>query len=53
MSYHQRYQSWINCHCCETYVRNQIRKLEFLLADAIAQGCDCVVTAGGQQRLLP
>jgi hypothetical protein len=28
---------------------NKIRKLEFLLADAVAQGCDCVVTAGGIQ----
>ena len=27
----------------------QVRKLEFLLADALARGCDCVVTAGGIQ----
>jgi D-cysteine desulfhydrase len=28
---------------------NKIRKLEFLLADALAQGCDSVVTIGGIQ----
>lgn len=28
---------------------NKVRKLEFLLADALAQGSDCVVTAGGIQ----
>ena len=28
---------------------NKVRKLEFLLADAQAQGCDCVITAGGIQ----
>ena len=28
---------------------NKIRKLEFLLADAIEQGCDTVITGGGQQ----
>jgi len=28
---------------------NKIRKLAFLLADAIAQGCDTVVTIGGIQ----
>eukprot|EP00238_Polyblepharides_amylifera_P007448 CAMPEP_0196587590 /NCGR_PEP_ID=MMETSP1081-20130531/57954_1 /TAXON_ID=36882 /ORGANISM="Pyramimonas amylifera, Strain CCMP720" /LENGTH=369 /DNA_ID=CAMNT_0041909809 /DNA_START=87 /DNA_END=1196 /DNA_ORIENTATION=- len=28
---------------------NKVRKLEFLLADAKAQGCDCVVTIGGVQ----
>ena len=28
---------------------NKVRKLEFLLADALAGGCDCVVTAGGIQ----
>lgn len=28
---------------------NKIRKLEFLLADALAQGCDSVVTIGGEQ----
>ena len=27
----------------------QVRKLEFLLAEAIAQGHDCVVTIGGIQ----
>ena len=26
---------------------NKVRKLEFLLADAVQQGCDCVVTIGG------
>ena len=26
---------------------NKVRKLEFLLAEAIAQGCDSVVTCGG------
>jgi len=30
-----------------THMHTQIRKLEFLLADAIDQGCDCVVTIGG------
>lgn len=28
---------------------NKVRKLEFLLADALAKGSDCVVTAGGIQ----
>ncbi|KAL7576686.1 hypothetical protein ACA910_005612 [Epithemia clementina (nom. ined.)] len=28
---------------------NKIRKLEFLLADALAQGCDSVITIGGEQ----
>lgn len=28
---------------------NKIRKLEFLLADALAQGCDTVITCGGVQ----
>ena len=27
----------------------QVRKLEFLLADALIQNCDCVVTCGGLQ----
>lgn len=33
---------------CE-YAGNKIRKLEFLLADAKAKGCDCVITVGGIQ----
>lgn len=28
---------------------NKVRKLEFLLADAMAQGCDAILTAGAQQ----
>uniref|UniRef100_A0A2P2J8H5 D-cysteine desulfhydrase n=2 Tax=Rhizophora mucronata TaxID=61149 RepID=A0A2P2J8H5_RHIMU len=28
---------------------NKVRKLEFLLADAVAQGADCVITIGGIQ----
>jgi D-cysteine desulfhydrase len=28
---------------------NKVRKLEFLLADALARACDCVVTIGGVQ----
>jgi len=28
---------------------NKLRKLEFLMADAIAQGCDWVITCGGPQ----
>lgn len=28
---------------------NKLRKLEFLLADALAKGCDSVVTIGGEQ----
>ncbi len=28
---------------------NKIRKLEFLIADAIEQGCDTVITGGGKQ----
>ncbi len=28
---------------------NKVRKLEFLFADAIAQGCDTVLTCGGEQ----
>ncbi|XP_051178546.1 D-cysteine desulfhydrase 1, mitochondrial [Lolium perenne] len=28
---------------------NKVRKLEFLMADAVAQGADCVITVGGIQ----
>lgn len=28
---------------------NKIRKLEFLLAEAVAQGCDTIITCGGEQ----
>ena len=28
---------------------NKVRKLEYLIADALAQGADCVITAGGPQ----
>ncbi len=28
---------------------NKVRKLEFLLAEAVASGCDCVITVGGIQ----
>jgi 1-aminocyclopropane-1-carboxylate deaminase/D-cysteine desulfhydrase-like pyridoxal-dependent ACC family enzyme len=28
---------------------NKVRKLEFLLSDAVAQGADCVITVGGIQ----
>ena len=28
---------------------NKIRKLEFLLADALKKGCDSLVTIGGEQ----
>ncbi|KAL3820379.1 hypothetical protein ACJIZ3_006284 [Penstemon smallii] len=28
---------------------NKVRKLEFLLADAVAQGADCIITVGGLQ----
>lgn len=28
---------------------NKVRKLEFLLADAVAQGCDTILTTGGAQ----
>ncbi len=28
---------------------NKVRKLEFLMADALAKGCDVVVTGGGEQ----
>jgi 1-aminocyclopropane-1-carboxylate deaminase/D-cysteine desulfhydrase-like pyridoxal-dependent ACC family enzyme len=27
---------------------NKIRKLEFLMADALDKGCDCVITIGNQ-----
>ncbi|KAL1541959.1 Deoxycytidine monophosphate (dCMP) deaminase [Salvia divinorum] len=30
-------------------MQNKIRKLEFLLAEAVAQGADCIVTIGGIQ----
>ena len=36
------------CHVCGV-VSVQIRKLEFLLADALAAGSDCVITLGGIQ----
>ncbi|KAI3977140.1 hypothetical protein MKX01_029679, partial [Papaver californicum] len=28
---------------------NKVRKLEFLMADAVAQGADCIITIGGIQ----
>jgi D-cysteine desulfhydrase len=28
---------------------NKVRKLEFLMADAVAQGADCIITVGGIQ----
>jgi D-cysteine desulfhydrase len=28
---------------------NKVRKLEFLMADALAEGCDAIVTIGGEQ----
>jgi 1-aminocyclopropane-1-carboxylate deaminase/D-cysteine desulfhydrase-like pyridoxal-dependent ACC family enzyme len=28
---------------------NKVRKLEFLLSEAVAQGADCVITVGGIQ----
>lgn len=28
---------------------NKVRKLEFLLADAVEQGADCIITIGGVQ----
>mmetsp|Transcript_8612 Transcript_8612/g.28210 ORF Transcript_8612/g.28210 Transcript_8612/m.28210 type:complete len:314 (-) Transcript_8612:139-1080(-) len=28
---------------------NKVRKLEFLLAEAVEQGCDCIITIGGIQ----
>ncbi|RWW62883.1 hypothetical protein BHE74_00029967 [Ensete ventricosum] len=28
---------------------NKVRKLEFLMADAVASGADCVITVGGIQ----
>ena len=28
---------------------NKVRKLEFLIADAVAQGANCVITVGGIQ----
>ena len=28
---------------------NKVRKLEFLFADALAQGCDTIITSGGVQ----
>jgi len=31
---------------------NKARKLEFLCAEALAQGCDTLVTGGGRQRAI-
>ena len=28
---------------------NKVRKLEYLLADALAKGCDCIITGGGSR----
>lgn len=28
---------------------NKVRKLEFLMAEAVAEGADCVITIGGVQ----
>ena len=46
-----RTEVWIkrdDCTGCELS-GNKIRKLEFLLADALASGADCVITVGGIQ----
>ena len=32
---------------------NKVRKLEYLLAEALEQGCDCVVTGGGSRSNQP
>lgn len=32
---------------------NKIRKIEYLLADALDQKCDCVVTGGGAKSNQP
>ena len=36
-------------HVTQPSLWPQVRKLEFLLADAVAQGCDTVITVGGYQ----
>lgn len=36
--------------CPSPSADGQVRKLEFLLADAISQSCDCVVTIGAPPR---
>ena len=38
-----------DCHSGSEMSGNKIRKLEYILADALASGADCVVTLGGIQ----
>jgi D-cysteine desulfhydrase len=42
-------QLWVKCDdiSAEAYGGNKIRKLEFLLADALSRGCSTVLTFGG------
>ena len=38
-----------DCNCGLAYGGNKVRKLEYLAADALAQGCDTLVSIGGVQ----
>jgi len=38
-----------DCNCGLAYGGNKVRKLEYLVADALAQGCDTLVSIGGVQ----
>ena len=38
-----------DCNSGLAYGGNKVRKLEYLAADAIAQGCDTLVSIGGVQ----
>src|SRR6476661_6548397 len=38
-----------DCNCGLAYGGNKTRKLEYLAADALAQGCDTLVSIGGVQ----
>ena len=38
-----------DCNCGLAYGGNKTRKLEYLVADALAQGCDTLVSIGGVQ----
>lgn len=48
VSHHRASVWWEPCPNDSSFVW-QVRKLEFLLADAIRQGCDSVITFGGPQ----
>jgi len=42
-----------DCNSGLAYGGNKVRKLEYLAADALAQGCDTLVSIGGARSRIP